>query len=56
MKRNGHLTFQYVIDCWGMRSDAGMPSPILPYNAVAKRTIFMVQKINIEIHKNFKLD
>jgi len=35
MKRNGHLTFQYAIDCWGMHSDEGMPGDILSSNVVA---------------------
>jgi len=37
MKRNGHLNFQCVIDCWGVRSDAGMPGAILSCNVVATR-------------------
>ena len=35
MKHNGHLTFQSVIDCWGVCLDAGMPGAILSCKGVA---------------------
>ena len=34
-KGNGHLSFQCVIDCWGVLSDAAMPGAILSCKVVA---------------------
>ena len=50
MKCNGHLAFQYAIDCWGVHSDAGMCGAILSCNVVAPHmdstVIIMLQKVN----------
>ena len=35
MKRNGHLSFQCIIDCWGVHLDAGIPGTIVSCNVVA---------------------
>ena len=46
MKRNGHLTFQYVIDYWGEHSDAklfyGMPGTILSFNVVHTDSVVII--------------
>jgi len=57
MKHNGHLIFQYVIDCWSMCLDA---SAILSCNVVAyMNSVVLTLKINKLVEgniKNFKLN
>ena len=53
MKHSSHLTFQYIIECWGTLLDAGMPDAC---NVEATRG---TKKVNKQVErkiKNFKLD
>ena len=46
MKCNSHLTFQCVIDYWGVHSDAklfyGMPGAILSFNVVHVDSVVII--------------
>jgi len=61
MKRNGHLIFQCIIDCWGARSNAGIPGAILLLCNVIATPEFSTHNCitNNQVEgkiKNFKLD
>ena len=51
-KRNGHPTFQCVIDYWGTRSNAKMPGAILSFNVVHLDSVVIIvllKKVNKQV-------